>query len=276
MSAKRKLAVCAALGLLALYGPVQAGDMCAARHTIEEGVLTVATGNPAYFPWVIDDAPEAGEGFEAEIAYAVAGQMGFDPSDVVWTRATFDQSIQPGEKDFDFNLQQFSITSERDRVVDFSVPYYAAPMAVLTRRNMVDQGLRPELPALKGILWGVSANTTALEMVGSIIQPEQDALLYDDLNDVVAALRANQVDAALFDLPTALYISAAVLEDSVVLGQFPADRSENPDRFGLLMAEGNPLKACVDAAIVALRDSGRLAEIERRWLADATGVPVIK
>ena len=91
-----------------------------------------------------------------------------------------------------------------------------------------------------------------------------------------AAMQAGQIDAALFDLPTALYLAAVVVEGGTILGQFPADRSENPDRFGLLMEEGNPLKECVDAAIAELTDSGDLAAIEARWLQEATGVPVIE
>ena len=33
-------------------------------------LLTIATGNPAYYPWVADDNPESGNGFEAARAYA--------------------------------------------------------------------------------------------------------------------------------------------------------------------------------------------------------------
>ena len=97
-----------------------AGGHCASDKTLTEGKLTVATGNPAYFPWVIDDAPESGQGFEAAVVYAVAKEMGFSDSDVVWVRSSFDEAIQPGAKDFDFNIQQYSITPERDEIVDFS------------------------------------------------------------------------------------------------------------------------------------------------------------
>ena len=113
-------------------------------------------------------------------------------------------------------------------------------------------------------------------MLAEVVQPDKEPLLYGDNADVVEAMKANQIDAALFDLPTALYLSAVVLEDGVILGQFPADRSESPDEFGLLMEEGNPLKACIDAALGSLRDSGTLAEIEAQWLSETTGVPVIK
>ena len=54
----------------------------------------------------MDDAPESGQGFEAAVAYAVAGEMGFANEDVVWVRSSFDEAIQPGAKNFDFNMQQ--------------------------------------------------------------------------------------------------------------------------------------------------------------------------
>lgn len=266
----------AALALSATTAMAHEHGTCAAGKTLEEGVLTIATGNPAYYPWVLNDAPESGEGFEAAIAYAIAGAMGFDADHVRWVRTSFDEAIQPGAKAFDFNMQQYSITPERERMVDFSLPYYTSTMAVLTTQPVVDAGLEPSLEALQGAIWGAHATTTAVPMLNEVVQPERDPLLYGDSTDVTAAMQAGQIDAALFDLPTALYLAAVVVNDGVILGQFPADRSENPDQFGLLMEEGNPLKECVDAAIMELTQSGELAAIEARWLQEATGVPVIE
>ncbi len=253
-----------------------AGGHCAAGKTLTEGKLTIATGNPAYYPWVMDDAPESGEGFEAAVAYAVASEMGFDAADVVWVRSSFDEAIQPGAKNFDFNLQQYSITEDREKVVDFSDPYYSAAAAVLTRKSVVDGGAMAAMDSLQGLKWGAAAGTTALGMIESLIAPESDTLLYNDTADVVEAMKAGQIDAALMDLPSALFTSAVLMDDGVVLGQFPPEQSENPDQFGLLMEEGNALKDCVNEALAALTSSGALAGIEAKWLADATGVPVIK
>jgi polar amino acid transport system substrate-binding protein len=266
----------ATLIALPVAGTALAQNDCAAGLTLEDGTLTVATGNPAYFPWVIDDAPESKQGFEAAVAYAVANAMGFSDDQVTWVRSSFDEAIQPGAKNFDFNLQQYSITPERDEIVDFSAPYYSAAMAVLTRQGVVDGGAAPTLEGLKGLLWGADANTTAVPMLTEIVAPEKAPLLYGDNADVVEAMKANQIDAALFDLPTALYLAAVVLDDGVVLGQFPAERSEAPDQFGLLFEEGNPLKACADAALDKLRLDGTLAAIETEWLSQTTGVPVIE
>lgn len=247
---------------------------CAAGKTLTDGKLTVATGNPAYFPWVMDDDPASGKGFEAAVAYAVAGEMGFDAGDVEWVRSSFDEAIQPGAKNFDFNLQQYSITPERQEVVDFSIPYFSAPMAVLVAPGAVDTA--PTLAALKGLKWGAVGSTTAVPMLSSIIEPDSDPLLYGDNADVNAAISANQIDAALFDLPTALFLSAVMIEGSKVIGQFPAISNDGGDQFGLLMEKGNPLKACTDAAIAALGESGALAAIEAEWLQQTTGVPLIQ
>lgn len=260
----------------AFSSPALADNHCAAGKTIEDGVLTIATGNPAYYPWVYDDAPESGKGFESAVAYAVADRMGFSKDKVKWVRTSFDEAIQPGAKDFDFNLQQFSITEEREKVVDFSKPYYSAAMAVLTRKPVVDGGASADLASLKALKWGAVATTTALPVVMGIIQPDSDPLLYDDTANVSEAMKAGQIDAAIFDLPTALYISAVVLEDGVILGQFEGADAQKLDQFGLLMADGSGLKQCVDEAIDSMTADGTLAKIEAEWMQQATGVPVIK
>ena len=261
-----------ALALTATAG--FAAGHCAAGKTLTDGKLTIATGNPAYYPWVMDDAPESGKGFEAAVAYAVANEMGFASEDVVWVRSSFDEAIQPGAKNFDMNMQQYSITAERDNVVDFSAPYYLAPMAVLVAGSAAET--EASIDGLKGLLWGAVGTTTAVPMLTDTIQPTKDALLYGDNADVTAAMQAGQIDAALFDLPTALYLSAVVVEGSAILGQFSADRSENPDQFGMLMEEGSALKECVDEALATLTANGTLATIEAEWLQETTGVPLIE
>ena len=263
-----------AMSLALMSTTAFAGGHCAAGKTLTEGTLTIATGNPAYYPWVIDDAPESGQGFEAAVAYAVAAEMGFAADDVTWVRTSFDEAIQPGAKSFDVNIQQYSITAARDEMVDFSTPYYTAPMAVLVGPGAVDTAAT--LDALRDLKWGVMGSTTALPKIETVIQPTDDPLIYSDNADVNAAMSANQIDAALFDLPTALFLSAVMIEGSKVVGQFAPDMTDNPDQFGMLMEEGSSLKACVDEALAAITENGTLAAIEATWLQDTTGVPLIK
>ena len=123
------------------------GNDCTAGKTLVEGKLTIGTGNPAYEPWVVGDKPESKEGFEAAVAYGVAGELGFSDENVVWVRTGFDEAIQPGAKNFDFNLQQFSITEERKANVTFSDPYYDQSGSRRFRRfarGDCDEGQRTE------------------------------------------------------------------------------------------------------------------------------------
>ncbi|MEN9553448.1 MAG: hypothetical protein RLZ67_885 [Actinomycetota bacterium] len=253
----------------------QSAAECAAGKTLEEGVLTVGTGDPAYSPWVIDDKPESKEGFEAAVAYAVAAELGFADADVKWVRTTFDEAIQPGAKNFDFNLQQYSITEERKQTVTFSDGYYTTNQAIVGLTDSAAKGATT-LDAIKKLKLGAQAGTTSLAYITDVIQPEQEPFVYDDNAGAKAALEAKQIDAAVFDLPTALYVSAVEIEGSAVLGQFPAQDGATADEFGLVFDKDNALATCVNTALATLKENGSLASITAQWLSTSTNIPVIE
>lgn len=254
----------------------EAGDAaaCAEGKTLEDGTLTIATANPAFPPYVIDDAPETGEGFEAAVALAVARELGFEGDAVTWVRTGFDEAIQPGAKNFDFNLQQFSITDERKQTVSFSDPYYSANQAIVGFSDSSAIGAT-SVSELQGLKLGAQAGTTSLQFIIDVIQPEQEPFAYDDNTGAKAALEANQIDAIVVDLPTAFYITAVEIEGTEVIGQFPASAGGTTDDFGLLFDLDNPLVECANLALATLRESGELATIEQTWMSDYTDAPVI-
>ncbi|MFM7879284.1 MAG: ABC transporter substrate-binding protein [Acidimicrobiaceae bacterium] len=264
------------LGSTAALGLASCGndDSSSACPTIESGKLTIATGTPAFEPWVVGDAPESGEGFEAAIAYAVAGELGYTNENVVWVRTGFDEAIQPGAKNFDFNLQQYSITEERKATVSFSDPYYSTNQAVV---GFADSPVASatRVSELKELKFGAQSGTTSLDFINNVIKPTNEPFVYDDNAGAKAALEAKQIDAIVVDLPTAFYISAVEIEGSKVIGQFPLSDAVTADNFGLLFDKDNKLVDCVNTALGALKESGKLAEIEKTWLADKTNAPVI-
>ena len=251
------------------------GNECTTGKTLAEGTLTIGTGNPAFSPWVENDAPESGEGFEAAVAYAVAAAMGFDNANVAWVRTSFDEAVQPGAKNFDFNLQQYSITEERKKTVSFSDGYYTTNQAIVGLTDSAAKGATT-LADIKKLKLGAQTGTTSLDYITNVIKPDTEPFVYDDNAGAKAALEANQIDAAIFDLPTALYVSAVEIEGSAVLGQFPADASASADEFGLVFDLENPLVGCVNTALAAIKDSGSLAEITSTWLSSKAEIPVIK
>lgn len=272
----RGLAALAAVGALALSGcSAESGSTGGASgelQTVTEGKLTIATGEPAYEPWVVNDDPASGEGFEAAVAYAVAKELGFDPEDVVWVRTTFDSAIAPGPKDWDFNLQQFSITEERKQAVDFSSAYYVTTQAVVTVEGS-PAAEATSISDLKGVNVGVASGTTSYTLAAEKLG--EDALsVFNNNDDVVLALQSSQIDALVVDLPTAFYLAAAVLDGGIVLGQF--EGTDGGDEFGLVLPKGSPLTAAVTAAVDRLREKGTLAELEATWLSEAVSVPVLK
>ncbi len=250
------------------------GNDCTSGKTLAEGVLTIGTGNPAFSPWVENDAPESGEGFEAAVAYAIADELGFGAENVTWVRTSFDEAIQPGAKNFDFNLQQYSITEERKQTVTFSDPYYTTNQAIVGYADSAAAGAST-VADIRDLKFGVQSGTTSLEFLTNVVQPTSEPFVYDDNAAAKAALEAKQIDAIVVDLPTAFYIAAVEIEGAAVLGQFPAGEGVTADQFGLVFDLDNPLAECVNAALASLKDSGDLAAIEQTWLADKTSAPVI-
>jgi polar amino acid transport system substrate-binding protein len=266
----RTLAATAAVLVATTLSACSAGSV--AGDTITEGKLTIGTGNPAYSPWVLNDAPESGEGFEAAVAYAVAEKLGFAKEDVVWVRTTFDEAIAPGAKNFDFNLQQYSITEERKANVDFSSPYYETAQVVVTTEGSAAAGAT-SIADLQGYLIGAATGTTSFDAIGSVIAPTQDALAFNSNDDAKAALTNGQVDAIVLDLPTALYASCCELDGGKIIGQLPT--AAKGDQFGLVLDKGSKLTAAVTKALDDLRADGTLAKLEEKWLTADAGVPVL-
>ena len=270
----------AALAAIAIVGSAAACSSAPAATTasnslptLTAGKLTIGTGNPAYAPWVIDDKPESGKGYEAAVAYAVAKELGFKASDVVWVRTTFDEAIAPGPKNFDFNLQQYSITSERAKSVDFSSPYYQTTQTVITVKGSKAAGAK-SIADLKGLLLGAATGTTSYSAITDVIKPSQKPLAFNSNDDAKAALSNGQVDAIVVDLPTAIYLTGVEITGGLIVGQLPT--AAKGDEFGLVLDKGSKLTAAVTKAVDALRKNGTLAKLEAKWLTSSAGAPVLK
>jgi polar amino acid transport system substrate-binding protein len=238
------------------------------------GQLTVGTDSPAYEPWFVGNDPSNGKGYESAVAYAVAGQLGFTPDQVKWIKVPFNTSYAPGDKDFDFDINQISITPARAKVVDFSDGYYQAAQAVIALKGTAGAEAT-SLADLKDLRLGAQTGTTSLTAIRDIIQPDTDPAVFEDTNAAKQALQNGQVDAILTDLPTAFYISAVEIPKSTIIGQFQPETGQQ-EEFGMLFQKGSELVPCVDEALAALKDDGTLAQIEQQWLSDVVDVPTLQ
>ena len=226
------------------------------------GTLTVATDSPAFPPYVVDDDPTNGQGFESAVAYAIADQLGFAPAEVKWIRVPFNSTFAPGPKQYDFDVNQVSISPARQKGADFSTPYYTTPQGVLVAGDSSFAGAT-SVAELKDAQIGVQVGTTSLDAVNEVIAPSKQPRVYDNSTDVVRALKNGQVDAIVTDLPTTIYLNDIEVEGSKLVGQFAAPGG---DDWGAVLEKGSPITACVSQAVTALTDSGELQQITDQWI----------
>jgi len=238
------------------------------------GTLTIGTDSPAYEPWFVDNDPSNGQGFESAVAYAVAEQLGFSKDQVTWVKVPFNTSYKPGEKNFDFDINQISITPARAEVVDFSDGYYAAAQAVIALKGSPVSEVT-SIADLADYNLGAQTGTTSLTAIRDVIKPASEPAVFEDTNAAKQALLNGQVDAILADLPTAFYITAVEIPKSTIVGQFQPETGEQ-EEFGMLFEKGSGLVTCVNEALAELTSAGTLDQLQQQWLSDVVDVPVLQ
>jgi polar amino acid transport system substrate-binding protein len=251
-----------------------ASDACAKDKLALKtaGTLTIGTDKPAYPPYFENDKPENGKGFESAVAYAIADKLGFSKGEVKWTVVPFNSSYAPGAKQFDFDVNQISITPPRAKRVDFSTPYYTAPQAVVALKSS-DAAKAKSLADLKSAKLGVQVGTTSLDAITASIQPSSQPQVFNDSNDTVRALKDGRVEAIVTDLPSAFYLTAAQVPSATIVGQFDAPGG---DSWGALLEKGSKLTSCVNQALGDLKSSGELKQITDRWMGGQAGAPKLQ
>jgi len=237
----------------------------------EPGKLTVATGEPVYPPWMMDDDPAGGKGFENGMIYALAKELGFDADDVVWVRQTFDQGIAPGEKPYDFNIQQFSVTEARREFVDFSIVYYKPEKAVVA---LPDSGISSarSFADLRKAQWGATIGTTDLDYIEKLIGAK-NVKVFNDQVGTFQALLGKQIDATVISLPTALFATAVQIPDATIAAILPHD--PNDLGHGLVFEKDNPLVDWINEGLEAIIADGVIKDLTAQYLVGDESIPTI-
>jgi len=250
-----------------------AADACAIENLalFAAGQLTVATGSEVYPPWMLDNDPAGGLGFENGLVYALAAEMGFDAADVAWVGTEFFEAIAPGAKEYDFNIQQYSITGERQEVVSFSQPYYQPDKAViaLPTSPVVSATSFEELRTAN---WGATIGTTDLDYLENVLGIEGVAV-FNDQAAVFLALAAGTIDATVASLPTALFVTAVQAPDTEIVALLPKDA--NDLGLGLLFEKDSELLPCVDSALQRIIADGTVDELIREYLLPSRDIAFI-
>jgi polar amino acid transport system substrate-binding protein len=276
--------------------PTPIGGVCGPLASLPvktAGQLTIGTDDPAYppyydppasgetastpingsQPWSLGD-PTNGRGFESAVAYQVATELGFTSDQVAWMYVPFNKSFAPGDKAFDFDINQISYTAKRATKVDMTNGYYYVNQALVANAGTPITSATT-MADLQSYRLGAQVGTTSLSYITDTIQPTTQASVYDTTDAAISALNANQIDGIVVDLPTAFYITAAQMDNGVIVGQFPATGT-GQEYFSMVLQQGSALTGCINQALAAMNTDGTLAQITQEWLADKANAPVIQ
>ncbi len=260
----------AAAAAIALAGPAAAADMIGncelsgAKGSIpienpaKAGQLTVEVSLPAPI-WWNGDTPEAiKDGMEYCMAAEIAWRAGYDKLEIV--NVGWDALIAGQTADFDLAMSQISITEDRKKVHDFSVPYFNSDIGVLARTDApVDE------KTIKSAKVGVQQATTGAAFAQGTLGLT-DVQVYPDQGDMFTALRAGQIDAAMTDTSIVLAEEVANPGKVAVIGQY-----KTGETYGAIYPKGNPNNATLDKIIQSMIDDGTVAKLGAKYLAAAWG-----
>jgi polar amino acid transport system substrate-binding protein len=260
-----------------------AADCAQNAQLLHDGQLTIGTDNPVFQPWYGGDKgegegpwkadpnngtgnPYTDKGYESEVAYDVAEQMGFSKDQVSWVAVPFNNSYKPGPKDFDFYIGQVSFSPERANAVDFSDGYYDVQQALVANKDS-PLAHATTFADLKDANLGVQLGTTSYRYILDNIQPTHQPAVLDNSNDVIASFNAGHIDGYLVDAPDA-YVNVLIgeVKNGVVVGQFPTIGAQ--EHYGLVLTKGSSLTPCTDLAVAALHEDGTLDTLHDRYLKD--------
>lgn len=222
------------------------------------GQLTVEVSLPSPIWWNGDDPAAIKDGMEYCMAAEIAWRAGYDKLEVI--NVGWDALIAGQTEGFDLAMSQISITDERKKVHDFSVPYFNSDIGVLASKDAP-----VDATSIKSARVGVQQATTGAAFAQDTLGLT-DVQVYPEQGDMFTALRAGQIDAALTDTSIVLAEEVANPDKVAVVGQY-----KTGETYGAIYPKGNANNATLDKIIQSMIDDGTVAKLGAKYLAAAWG-----
>ncbi len=230
-------------------------------HSLAAQELKIGFAAEPYPPFTFKGADGSWTGFELELAYAICAEMEQPCAEVPVAWSGIIPALNAGKIDMIFG--SMSITAERDRVIDFSKPYYYTSGAFIAAESLDLAGLDD----LGGKILGVQGATTHASFARQELQPKGVSVqIYDQQDQANRDLVAGRVDVILADE----IAMTAFVESPDAAGyaiKFKAPRHPAfGDGVGVGLREGEPdLHAAVNAAIDTLIGNGGCAALSNKY-----------
>ena len=237
----------------------------ALKDLVTDGTLTVGTELPAPPFWIGDDYDSLTGGFEVDFAKEMAKRLGLNQ--VKFVEMPFGALVAGSKCDCDIDFSQVTITPDRDKVVDFTEPYFDANQGVLARKGITVASVDDA----KKLQWGAQINTTGTQFLSDKIQPDKETRIFDKTVDAFAALNAGQIQAIMLDTPIVLgAVEEKQVKDAEVVGQF-----KTGETYGAVVNRGSKNLAAFNTAIKAMKADGFRDQLFKKYFADQAAVPEI-
>ncbi len=198
-------------------------------------------------------------GFDVDLCNAIAREIG---AQVTYANIAFDGLFTAlSSKRLDAVASAVIITAERQKQYLFSDPYLLAGQIVTVRTD--EKAITGPDTIGKGKKIGVQLGTMGEEQARKIAQKSgAEVKIYDDVTMAFADLTAGRLDAVLYDFPAvADYIASNPNAKLKTAGKVFTE-----EYYGFVFRpEQQALAAKVNAALQKLKDSGQLAELQKKW-----------
>lgn len=233
---------------------------------ITAGKVTVCSDIPyAPFEYYENGADGAVVGIDAELVNAIAADNGLTAD---FIKTPFDgifAALAAGN--CDIIASSVSITDERKAANDFTDPYFTIQQTILV--SSADGSTLNDTPALKGKKVGAQAATTGASFAKTEgTKNGFNVTEFQGADEMIAALKAGQVDAVIQDSPINGYAATQSNGELVVSKVFPGAG----EAYGFVIPKANPaLRDVMNASLKELQDSGKYKEIVSKYLGAAAG-----
>jgi polar amino acid transport system substrate-binding protein len=222
---------------------------------IEPGKLIVGS-DCDYPPFIQLDDQGKPVGFEVDLMEAIAADMGLEL--VYLEPQNFDAlpTIVAGGGKVDLAVSSMTITDIRLETVNFCIPYYESNQAAVTLASATYTSYTD----LEGLVIGAQAGTTGLDWAIENI-PNATVKEFNQTSEGLAALRAGEIEALIFDEPVAIEQVSTGYTDCKVMQVIPTG-----EQYGFAVSKDNPaLEAAVNASLQRLIDNGTYATIFAKY-----------
>ncbi|MEH6562549.1 MAG: transporter substrate-binding domain-containing protein [Marinobacter sp.] len=227
-----------------------------AAGTVSAETLRVAT-DPSFVPFEMLDQ-ETGEmiGFDMEIIAEVAERAGFDYKINTMDFNGIIPALQTGN--VDIAIAGITITDEREKIVDFSDPYYDSGLRILIRQDNEDV---TEISDLEGLKIGSKIGSTSYDYLKKNLDENDGVTPYPGSSDMYMALMSGAVDAVFYDAPNVGYFARTKGEGKVkTVGELYEGQ-----QYGIALKNGSEWVDEVNEAIASMKEDGTYKTIYEKW-----------